>query len=62
MKSYQRDVDKLKNDNQKMRVVIAESASFKKIGDTALAEKLNLVAATDYQYLSIIPSASLARR
>lgn len=62
MKAYQRDVDSLKNDNQKMKVTIAESASFKNIGDAAAAEKLNLVSVSDYQYLSVSPSSSLARR
>ena len=62
MKAYQRDVDNLRNDNQKMKVMIAESSSLKTIGDSALAEKMNLVNSTDYQYLTIAPSASLAKR
>lgn len=61
VKSYQKNIDKLKNDSQKMKVIIAETVSLSRMGEDAEAEKLNLVSAADYQYLPISLS-SLAKR
>lgn len=62
IKSYERDIEKLKSDNQRIKLELTESASMKNIGGAALAEKLNLVSLSDYQYLSISDRTGLAKR
>lgn len=62
IKSYEKDIEKLKSDNQRIKLALAESASMKKIGEAALAEKLNLVSLSDYQYLSVSSQSGLAKR
>lgn len=62
LRSYERDIEKLKSDNQRIKIVLTESSAMKNIGDTALAEKLNLVSLSDYQYLLISDHAGLAKR
>lgn len=61
IQSYQKSVNDLKMENQKLKVAIGESASLKNIGDPLQIEKLNLVSISDYQYLTITPS-SFAKR
>lgn len=61
MRSYQKKVDKLNNDNQRMKIIIAEKSSFEKINENNLAEKMNLVDAADQRYL-LISSSGLASR
>lgn len=62
IKSYEKDIEKLKSDNQRIMLALTESASMKKISDAALAERLNLVNLSDYQYLLISDYAGLAKR
>ncbi len=62
IKSYEREVDKLKSDNQRIKLALTESASMKNISDAALAEKLNLVSLSDFQYLSVSDRSGLAKR
>lgn len=61
IKSYQKKIDKLNDDNQRMKIIIAEKSSFKKISENGGAEKINLVGVSDQRYLVISPS-SLASR
>lgn len=61
IKSYQKTIDRLNDDNQRMKIIIAEKSSFKKISEGAGAEKMNLVGVTDQRYL-VISSSSLASR
>jgi len=61
IQSYQKSVNDLKMENQKLKVTIGESASLKNIGDPLQAQKLNLVSISEYQYLTITPS-SFAKR
>jgi len=61
IKSYQKKIDKLNDDNQRMKIIIAEKSSFKELSDNSSAEKLNLVSVTDQRYL-VISSSSLASR
>lgn len=61
IKSYQKKIDKLTGENQKMKIIIAEKSSFKKISENGSAEKMNLVSVTDQRYL-LISSSSLASR
>ncbi len=62
IKSYERDIEKLKSDNQRIKIALTESSAMKNIGDMALAERLNLVSLSDYQYLSVSEHAGLAKR
>ncbi len=62
IKTYQKDIEKLKSDNQRIKLVITESSSMKKISDEALAQKLNLVSLSDYQYISVSDQSGLAKR
>lgn len=62
IKAQEREIDKLKNDNQKIKLALAEFASMKKINDIALAEKLNLVNISSYQYLLISEHSGLAKK
>lgn len=62
IKSYERDIEKLKSDNQRIKLALTESASMKKIGDAVLAERLNLASLSDYQYLPVSDHAGLAKR
>lgn len=61
IKSYQKKIDKLNDDNQRMKIIIAEKSSFKKISENGSAEKMNLVGVSDQRYL-LISSSSLASR
>lgn len=61
MKSYQKQIDKLSDDNQRMKITVAEEYSFKKISENDRMEKMNLVSIKDRQYL-LISSSSLASR
>lgn len=61
MKSYQKQIDKLSDDNQRMKITVAEESSFKKISENDRMEKMNLVSIKDWQYL-LISSSSLASR
>lgn len=61
IKSYQKIIDKIKDDNQRMKINIAEKSSFKKISENNSAEKMNLVIASGQSYLTI-SSSSLASR
>lgn len=61
IKSHQKIIDKLNDENQRMKIIIAEESSFKKISGNGSAEKMNLVGATDQRYL-VISSSSLASR
>lgn len=61
IKSYQKTIDKLNDDNQRMKITIAEQSSFKNINGDSSMEKMNLVAVTNQRYLMISPS-SLASR
>lgn len=62
IKSYERDIEKLKSDNQRIKIALTESSAMKNIGDAALAERLNLVSLSDYQYLPVSEHAGLAKR
>lgn len=61
IKSYQKTIDRLNNDNQRMKIAIAENSSFRKINGDNSAEKMNLVSVTNQRYL-VISSSSLASR
>lgn len=61
IKSYEDKIIRLKTENQKNKIIVAESSSFKKIGKAEEIQKLNFLRVSDNQYLSILPS-SLARR
>jgi hypothetical protein len=61
IKSYQKMIDKLSNENQRMKITIAEKSSFKKISEDGSAAKMNLVGVTDQHYL-VISSSSVASR
>ncbi len=61
IKSYQKKIDKLNDENQRMKIIIAEESSFKKIGANGSAEKMNLVGVSEQRYL-VISSSSLASR
>lgn len=61
IKSYQKKIDELNNDNRRMKIIIAEESSFKKINEGNVTEKMNLVSVSDQQYL-VISSSSLASR
>lgn len=61
MRSYQNSVNDLKTENQKLKVIIGESASLKNMEDPLQIEKLNLVSVSEYQYLTIT-SSSFAKR
>lgn len=61
IKSYQKMIDKLNDENQRMKIVIAEKSSFKEISEGSSAEKMNLVGVTDQRYL-VISSSSVASR
>lgn len=61
IKSYQKRIDKLNDENQRMKIIIAEESSFKKINENGSAEKMNLVGMADQRYL-VISSSSLASR
>jgi hypothetical protein len=61
IKSHQKEIDKLNDENQRMKITIAEESSFKKISEDGSAEKMNLVSVTNQQYLTI-SSSSLASR
>ena len=61
MRSYQKNIDLLRNDNQRMRIAIAEKSSFKKISENNSAEKMDLVSVTGQRYL-VVSSSSLASR
>lgn len=62
IKSYEKEIEKLKSDNQRIKLALTESAAMKNISDAALAEKLNLVSLSDYQYLSVSDHSGLAKR
>ncbi len=59
--SYQKKNKKLEEDNQRMKIIIADEASFKKINENNRAEKMNLVSIADQRYL-VISSSSMASR
>ncbi len=61
IKSYQKKIDKLNDDNQRMKIIIAERSSFKNINEDGGAEKMNLVGVSDQRYL-LISSSNLASR
>lgn len=61
IKFYQKQIDKLNDENQRMKINIAEKSSFKKISENGSAEKMNLVSVSDQRYL-LISSSSLASR
>lgn len=61
IKAYQKSIDGLKAENQKMKLDIAESTSFKNIENSTQIEKMNMVSVSDYQYMAI-PSSSFAKR
>lgn len=61
IKSYQKKIDILNDENQRMKILIAQESSFKKINESGSAEKMNLVGVTDQRYLTI-SSSSLASR
>ena len=61
IKSFQKTIDKLNDDNQRMKITIAEKSSFKKISEDSSAEKMNLVGVSDQRYL-VISSSNLASR
>lgn len=61
IKSYQKKIDKLSDENQRMKIIIAEKSSFKKISENGGAEKNNLVGVSDQRYL-LISSSGLASR
>ena len=57
IKSYQKKIDALNDENQRMKIIIAEESSFKKISENGSAEKMNLVGVTDQRYLTISSSS-----
>ena len=61
IKSYEEGISRLKAENQKNRIIVAENSSFKKIGKAEEIQRLNFLRISDNQFLSILPS-SLARR
>ncbi len=61
IKSYEERINRLKAENQKNRIIVAENSSFKKIGKAEEIQKLNFLRVSDRQYLSVTPS-SLAQR
>lgn len=61
IKSYQKNIDKLNEDNQRIKISIADKSSFKNIIDSKSAEKMNLIEASGQNFL-VISSSSLASR
>lgn len=61
IKTHQKEIDKLNDENQRMKIIIAEESSFKKISENGSAEKMNLVGVVDQRYL-VVSSSSLASR
>lgn len=61
IKSYEDKIIRLKTENQKNKIIVAESSSFKKIGKAEEIQKLNFLRVSKNQYLSILPF-SLAQR
>lgn len=61
IKGYQKSIDDLKNENQKMKVTISQSVSLKNIEDPAQLEKMNLVKSIDNKYLAM-PSSNVAKK
>lgn len=61
MKSYQKKIDRLSAENQRMKIIMAEKSSFKKISEDSSADKMNLVSVSNQRYLTIT-SSSLASR
>lgn len=54
IKFYQKKIDKLREDNQRMKIMIAEESSFEKISENNRAERMNLVSGADQRYLAIL--------
>jgi hypothetical protein len=61
IKAYQKSVSNLKIENQRLKIIIGESAALKKMEDPAQMEKLNLVKVSEYQHLTIMPSGFAKR-
>lgn len=61
IKSYQKQIDNFNDENQRMKIAIAEKSSFKEISDNDSVKKMNFVSVSNQRYL-VISSSSLASR